>query len=105
MSFVFFVVHLVDIDLVRIFPGENVGNLEKAKVEKNFSVPPLEMGSLEPEGLVEIASAVIGLFWCLLHALYLLKIVGEITAECIFNKYRTIPEWLRRGYLAFFKEI
>ncbi|KAG5558197.1 hypothetical protein RHGRI_008203 [Rhododendron griersonianum] len=25
--------------------------------------------------------------------------------ECIFNKYRTIPEWLRRGYLAFFKEI
>ncbi|KAF7153994.1 hypothetical protein RHSIM_Rhsim01G0081300 [Rhododendron simsii] len=59
MSFIFFVVHLVDIDLVWIFPGENVRNLEKDEVEQNFSFPPLEMGSLEPEGLVEIASAVI----------------------------------------------
>ncbi|KAG5528480.1 hypothetical protein RHGRI_029240 [Rhododendron griersonianum] len=104
MSFVFFVVRLVDIGLVRIFAEENVDNLEKAKVEKNFSFPPLEMGSLELEGLVEITSVVLGLFWCLLHAFYLLKIVGEITTEYIFNKFITIPEWLRREYLTFCKD-
>ncbi|KAF5940769.1 hypothetical protein HYC85_021936 [Camellia sinensis] len=62
------------------YPSQDISYLEETEVEKHLAFPSLEMGSLESEGLVEIASILVGLLQYWLHEFYylnLLKIVGD----------------------------
>ncbi|KAF5932078.1 hypothetical protein HYC85_028249 [Camellia sinensis] len=51
----------------------DMGHLEETEVEKHIAFPSLEMGSLEPEGLVEIADILVEL----LHLKHLLGFMEE----------------------------
>ena len=73
MSSILLVGHLFSGDFVRIFLGQDIGHLEETGVEKHIAFPSLEMSSLELEGLVEIASILVGLLQYWLHELLLFE--------------------------------
>ncbi|XP_028081938.1 protein SIEVE ELEMENT OCCLUSION B-like [Camellia sinensis] len=61
MSSILLVGHLFSGDFVPIFLDQDIDHLEETEVEKHLAFPSLEIDSLEPKGLVEIAGILVGL--------------------------------------------